>query len=102
MIEDLILLMEDQDRSRWDRRLIERAQEFLDQSAEGTAVSIFHLEAGIAMYHCAAPSYSRDGLAGYFAALRCNAHDPSFAGLPRSIGRSSSPRSPDHSRAFTN
>jgi RNA polymerase sigma factor (sigma-70 family) len=52
-----LLLMEDQDRSRWDRRLIERAQEFLDQSAEGTEVSIFHLEAGIAMYHCAAPSY---------------------------------------------
>ena len=53
-----LLLMEDQDRSRWDRRLIERAQEFLDQSAEGTAVSIFHLEAGIAMYHCSARSYA--------------------------------------------
>src|SRR5262249_55441569 len=28
-----VLLMEDQDRSRWDGRLIQRAQEFLDQSA---------------------------------------------------------------------
>jgi RNA polymerase sigma-70 factor (ECF subfamily) len=53
-----ILLMEDQDRSRWDRRLIGRAQEFLDQSAEGTAVSPFHLEAGIAYYHCQAHSYA--------------------------------------------
>jgi predicted RNA polymerase sigma factor len=53
-----ILLMEDQDRTRWDQKLIHRAQHFLDQSAEGTAVSIFHLEAGIAMYHCASRSYA--------------------------------------------
>ncbi len=53
-----VLLMEDQDRGKWDRRLIGRAREFLDRSAEGTAVSPFHLEAGIALYHCAAPSYA--------------------------------------------
>jgi RNA polymerase sigma-70 factor (ECF subfamily) len=53
-----VLLMEDQDRAKWDRRLIQRAREFLDRSAEGTAVSPFHLEAGIALYHCAAPSYA--------------------------------------------
>ena len=53
-----ILLMEDQDRARWDQRLIDRAKDFLDQSAEGTAVSIFHLEAGIALYHCSARSYA--------------------------------------------
>ena len=35
-----------------------RAKEFLDQSAEGTTVSIFHLEAGIALYHCSAKSYA--------------------------------------------
>ena len=52
-----LLLMQDQDRSKWDRRLIGRAQEFLDSSAEGTVVSTFHLEAGIANLHCAAPSY---------------------------------------------
>lgn len=53
-----ILLMEDQDRGKWDRRLIRRAQQFLDQSAEGTEVSPFHLEAGIALYHCAASDYA--------------------------------------------
>jgi RNA polymerase sigma-70 factor (ECF subfamily) len=53
-----ILLMEEQDRSKWDRRLICRAQDFLDLSAEGTAVSPFHLEAGIAYYHCTARSYA--------------------------------------------
>jgi RNA polymerase sigma factor (sigma-70 family) len=53
-----ILLMEEQDRDKWDRRLIRRAQEFLDQSAEGTVISPFHLEAGIAFYHCTARSYA--------------------------------------------
>jgi RNA polymerase sigma factor (sigma-70 family) len=53
-----VLLMEDQDRSKWDQRLIRRAKEFLDQSAQGTVVSPFHLEAGIALYHCAAPDYT--------------------------------------------
>jgi RNA polymerase sigma factor (sigma-70 family) len=53
----LVLLMEDQDRSKWDQRLIRRAKEFLDRSAEGTIVSTFHLEAGIALYHCSAKSY---------------------------------------------
>lgn len=53
-----ILLMEEQDRSKWDRRLIRRGQEFLDQSAEGTVISPFHLEAAIACLHCTAPSYA--------------------------------------------
>jgi RNA polymerase sigma-70 factor (ECF subfamily) len=53
-----ILLMEEQARSRWDHRLIGRAQAFLDQSAAGTVVSRYHLEAGIASYHCTAKSYA--------------------------------------------
>jgi RNA polymerase sigma factor (sigma-70 family) len=53
-----VLLMEDQDRSRWDARLIRRAQQFLDASAEGTTISAFHLEAGIALHHCTAKSYA--------------------------------------------
>jgi RNA polymerase sigma-70 factor (ECF subfamily) len=53
-----VLLMEEQDRSRWDHRLISRAREFLDQSAEGTVVSAYHLEAGIAYCHCSARSWA--------------------------------------------
>ena len=53
-----VLLMEDQDRSQWDSRLILRAQQYLDQSADGSVVSPYHLEAGIAMYHCSADSYA--------------------------------------------
>jgi RNA polymerase sigma-70 factor (ECF subfamily) len=56
--EGSILLMEDQDRGRWDQRMIRRAQELLDKSAAGTVVSPFHLEAGIALLHCTAPSYA--------------------------------------------
>jgi RNA polymerase sigma-70 factor (ECF subfamily) len=56
--DGFVLLLEDQDRSQWDRKLIERAKEFLDLSAEGTVISPFHLEAGIAWYHCSAGSYA--------------------------------------------
>ncbi len=52
-----ILLMKDQDRSKWDHRLIRRAEQFLDDSAEGTTISPYHLEAGIAFHHCTAQSY---------------------------------------------
>lgn len=53
-----ILLMDEQDREKWDHRLIQRAQGFLDRSAEGSAISPYHLEAGIAYYHCSAKSYA--------------------------------------------
>jgi RNA polymerase sigma-70 factor (ECF subfamily) len=53
-----VLLMEEQDRGQWDHRLIRRAQEFLDRSAEGTIISPFHLEAAIACHHCTAKSYA--------------------------------------------
>jgi RNA polymerase sigma-70 factor (ECF subfamily) len=52
-----LLLMEEQDREQWDHRLIRRAQEFLNESAEGTVLSTFHLEAAIACHHCAAKTY---------------------------------------------
>jgi RNA polymerase sigma factor (sigma-70 family) len=52
------LLMEEQDRGKWDLRLIRRAQQFLDESAEGTVISPYHLEAGIAFHHCTSKSYA--------------------------------------------
>ncbi|HEV3136468.1 MAG TPA: hypothetical protein VGZ26_01165, partial [Pirellulales bacterium] len=51
------LLISEQDRGKWDQALIQRAREFLDFSARGTVVSVFHLEAGIALHHCAAKSF---------------------------------------------
>jgi RNA polymerase sigma-70 factor (ECF subfamily) len=51
-----VLLLEEQDRAKWDQALIRRAQEFLVRSAEGTVISTFHLEAAIASHHCTAKS----------------------------------------------
>jgi RNA polymerase sigma-70 factor (ECF subfamily) len=53
-----ILLMEEQDRSKWDQELIWRARDYLNLAAEGSDISTFHLEAAIACHHCTAPSYA--------------------------------------------
>ena len=53
-----VLLMEEQDRTKWDQSLINQAKGFLDRSAQGTVISPYHLEAGIALYHCSARSYA--------------------------------------------
>ncbi|MFO0901003.1 MAG: DUF6596 domain-containing protein [Pirellulales bacterium] len=53
-----LLLLEDQDRGLWDARLIGEARWHLDASAEGRAVSPYHLEAGIAFLHTSAPSFA--------------------------------------------
>jgi RNA polymerase sigma-70 factor (ECF subfamily) len=54
-----LLLLEEQDRGRWDRELIERGLAHLARSARGEAPSRYHVEAGIAAEHCLAPSYAR-------------------------------------------
>ena len=53
-----ILLLSEQDRSRWDRRLIAAGVEHLRRSAHGKEVSTYHLEAEIASCHTLAPSWS--------------------------------------------
>jgi RNA polymerase sigma-70 factor (ECF subfamily) len=53
-----LLLLEEQDRSRWDRELIQRGLEHLMRSARGEAVSRYHAEAGVAAEHCLSPSYA--------------------------------------------
>jgi RNA polymerase sigma factor (sigma-70 family) len=53
-----LLLLHEQDRSRWDRALLDEAFVFLARSARGEELSRFHLEAGIAACHARAPSYA--------------------------------------------
>src|SRR5215472_16876986 len=53
-----ILLLEDQDRSRWDTERIARAAFYLGESAAGETVSRYHLEAGIAAHYSLAPSFA--------------------------------------------
>jgi RNA polymerase sigma-70 factor (ECF subfamily) len=46
----------DQDRSRWDTRLVEEGIALLELSATGNELSAYHLEAAIAAQHASAPT----------------------------------------------
>src|SRR6267378_804028 len=52
-----LLMMKEQDRSRWDRSLIEEGVLYLRRSARGDQFSRYHVEAAIAVEHCLAPTY---------------------------------------------
>jgi len=44
----------DQDRSRWDRKLVTEGERLLDRSATGNELTEYHVEAGIALVHATA------------------------------------------------
>ncbi len=50
-----ILRLKEQDRSKWDRKMIHTGLIHLARSAEGTDLSQYHLQAGIAACHSTAP-----------------------------------------------
>jgi len=52
-----LLLLAEQDRSRWDRSLVAEGLRRLGRSAEGPALSAWHVEGAIAAQHAAAPNY---------------------------------------------
>jgi RNA polymerase sigma-70 factor (ECF subfamily) len=52
-----LLLLHEQDRARWDSALVSEGFEYLGRAARGDQLSRFHLEAGIAACHAAAPNY---------------------------------------------
>jgi RNA polymerase sigma-70 factor (ECF subfamily) len=52
-----LLLLAEQDRSLWDRGCIDAGLAHLERSAEGSRLTVFHLEAGIAACYVTAPSY---------------------------------------------
>ncbi len=55
--EGNILLMKDQDRSKWNKEMIVKAIYHLDQSAVSESLSRYHIEAGIAFEHAKAVTY---------------------------------------------
>lgn len=55
---DLVLL-EHQDRGRWDHRAISEAQDMLDQALASRRVGPYILQAAIASVHAGAPSYAQ-------------------------------------------
>lgn len=54
-----LLLLEDQDRTRWDRKEIGEGLTCLMRSAQGDRFSRYHAEAGVLAEHCLAPSYAQ-------------------------------------------
>jgi RNA polymerase sigma factor (sigma-70 family) len=52
-----LLLLEEQDRSCWDRTEMNTGLAWLAKSAQGDVFSRYHAEAGIAAEHCLAPSF---------------------------------------------
>jgi RNA polymerase sigma-70 factor (ECF subfamily) len=55
--EGCIILIEHQDRKKWDSEWIELGIHFLNEAASGDELSTYHLEAAIAFEHCTAPSF---------------------------------------------
>lgn len=56
--EGNLLRLQEQDRTRWDQPMIARGMFYISHSAAGTEISEYHLQAGIAACHCAAPDYA--------------------------------------------
>lgn len=54
-----LLLLEEQDRSTWDKNRISEGLRYLAQSAQGDNFTRYHAEAGIAAEHCLAPSFKQ-------------------------------------------
>ena len=52
-----IVLLKDQDRSKWDAELIALAGQHLDRAVADGAMSVYHIEAAIAGVHAHAPSF---------------------------------------------
>jgi RNA polymerase sigma-70 factor (ECF subfamily) len=67
-----LVLLEDQDRTKWDSGLVHRGFTHLRKAMSGENLTAFHLEAGIASVHAAAPSFEDTdwrALCRYYEAL---------------------------------
>lgn len=74
-----LLLLEEQDRSRWNGEAIRVGLQWLARSAEGDRFSRYHAEAGIAAEHCLAPSFEEtrwDRVVSCYALLATVAPSP--------------------------
>jgi RNA polymerase sigma-70 factor, ECF subfamily len=74
-----LLLLQEQDRTRWDQDLIAEGFLWLGRSSRGQEVSRFHVEAGIAACHSAAETYAKTDWAqivSLYEILRSRAPSP--------------------------
>lgn len=54
-----MVLLKDQDRTHWNRFLIDRGNEYLNRAAEGNMIHEYHMEAAIASIHANAKLYDQ-------------------------------------------
>ena len=54
-----IITLKYQDRQTWNRQLIQKGFDYLDEATESDTFSTYHLEAAIASLHSAAPSFEQ-------------------------------------------
>lgn len=74
-----LLLLEEQDRARWNQNKINTGLNWLAVSAEGDAFTRYHAEAGIAAEHCMAASFEEtrwDKVAECYELLEQFTHSP--------------------------
>ena len=57
--DDHIILLKDQDRSKWDEQLIKVGTHFYQESWQSSAYSQYHIEAAIALEYYVAPTYEQ-------------------------------------------
>ena len=57
--EGSIILLKEQNRTLWNRELIEKGNYFLNKASAGNEYTAYHLEASIASLHCAAESFEK-------------------------------------------
>ncbi len=55
--DGMLLTLEEQDRGKWDRRLIAKGLIYLDKATEANVVSEYYLQASIAGVHCFSPDF---------------------------------------------
>jgi RNA polymerase sigma factor (sigma-70 family) len=56
---DSIILLGRQDRSKWNRELIMRGYQYLNQSSQGNQLTVYHIESAIAGEHCLTPTFEQ-------------------------------------------
>lgn len=55
--DNTIILLQQQDRSKWDRDLIAMGYHYLNFSSTGNQLSVYHIESAIAAEHCLSPDF---------------------------------------------
>lgn len=77
-----LVLLKNQDRSLWDRALIDRGHAYLRAARAADVPSPYHIEAAIAAAHAAAPSWERTdwrAIVALYAALELQTRSPVVA-----------------------